>query len=864
MRSRWTTPLLSTLMASAPLIAQATPASPVPVLAYQGRLLEATLPVTGTRAFTFSILDGAGAELWNSGAQSVAVNTGLYGVELGAAPMPAIPATVLAQPNLRLHVVVSGIALTPDTDLVPALQARSAFEVSGAFAGDVSGTQNAITLLRLQGIPLDLTTAAPMTGQGLVYNGTKWVPGTVSGAQGPAGPQGVAGPTGATGPAGPQGLTGATGIAGSAGAAGTNGINGLDGKTVRNGVGAPAATLGVDGDFYLNTATNQLYGPKGSVTAGQWPATGTSLVGSQGVTGATGPQGVAGPTGPQGIQGVQGLTGATGPQGPAGTTGIAAGSLNSVIGSGAFTLNQTGVYDSAFGAGALSHNTTGSWNAAFGASALMANDAGNYNSAVGSQALYLNTSGSNNVAFGTTALFVNTTGSNNSALGQSALYLNTTGIANTAVGSLSLAANTTASGNTAVGYQSLNANTTGTPNSALGNGSLMANTIGAYNTALGAGSLGANTTSSDNVAVGDSALGLQSFANGGALYWSWNTAVGTQALHANQPTATNNGNWNTAVGGRAMASNTTGFANTGVGMQCMDGNTTGSANSALGNQALFSNTTGTNNTALGWFALNANTTAGYNTAVGNQALQANTMGSPNTALGAGALMANTIGGSNTALGNGALARAITGSSNIAIGSNAGYNLVGAESNNIDIGHVGVTGDSGVIRIGTASQTTAFITGIRGVTTGQNNAIPVVIDSNGQLGTISSSIRFKEDVHDLGGVSSRIFQLRPVSFRYKGQAGNPHYGLIAEEVDQVMPELAVRGKDGQIETVAYQELPALLLSELQKQQKAIEQMEAQHQAEREALQVENADLRRQLAEIWALLQPRRTSRVHSNP
>ncbi|HEX4845891.1 MAG TPA: hypothetical protein VFV26_06690 [Geothrix sp.] len=226
MRNRWNMPALTCVLACQALTAQqspAQPAAPGPVLAYQGRLLEAALPVTGTRAFVFSILDGSGAELWTSGSQPISVNSGLYSAALGAAPMPAIPATLLGQPNLKLHVTVAGIALAPDTELVPALQARSAFEVSGSFAGDVGGTQNAMAVLQLQGVPLDLTSAAPAAGQGLLFNGAKWVPGTVTGAQGPAGPAGPVGPTGPQGPAGPAGATGAAGPAGATGAAGPQG-----------------------------------------------------------------------------------------------------------------------------------------------------------------------------------------------------------------------------------------------------------------------------------------------------------------------------------------------------------------------------------------------------------------------------------------------------------------------------------------------------------------------------------------------------------------------------------------------------------------------------------------------------------------
>ncbi len=270
-------------------------------------------------------------------------------------------------------------------------------------------------------------------------------------------------------------------------------------------------------------------------------------------------------------------------------------------------------------------------------------------------------------------------------------------------------------------------------------------------------------------------------------------------------------------------------------------NQAGTGNTAIGNSSLSSTVNGNGNTALGNETLVWNLNGSNNTAVGFRALMENTTGSPNTAIGAYALEANTTGNENIALGDGALRGNVSGTWNIAVGPEAGSTILNT-SHNIHIGHTGVATDSGVLRIGNSlSQTTAFIAGIRGVTTIANNAIPVVIDSNGQLGTISSSIRFKEDVRDLGGVSSRIFQLRPVSFRYKGQMGNAHYGLIAEEVDQVMPELAVHGKDGQIETVAYHELPPLLLSEVQKQQKAIERLE-----------VDNADLRQQLAEIRALL------------
>jgi hypothetical protein len=203
-----------------------------------------------------------------------------------------------------------------------------------------------------------------------------------------------------------------------------------------------------------------------------------------------------------------------------------------------------------------------------------------------------------------------------------------------------------------------------------------------------------------------------------------------------------------------------------------------------------------------------------------------------------ALASDTTGSLNTALGYESLGGITTGTTNVALGFTAGSALT-TESNNIDIMNNGAGGDSGVIRIGTNGyQVKTFIEGIRGVTTGVNNAIAVMIDSNGQLGTVSSSIRFKQDVHDMGGLSSRIYGLRPVTFRDKANPGGvPHVGLIAEEVEKVMPELAVRGKDGQIETVAYQDLTPMLLNELQKLK-----------AENDAVKQENAELKARLARI----------------
>jgi Chaperone of endosialidase len=263
--------------------------------------------------------------------------------------------------------------------------------------------------------------------------------------------------------------------------------------------------------------------------------------------------------------------------------------------------------------------------------------------------------------------------------------------------------------------------------------------------------------------------------------------------------------------------------NTGLGSGALVNNTSGAFNTAAGSQALQNNTTGSYNTATGAAALPVNTSGSFNTASGALAMQFNTTGSSNTGIGYGALDLNTAGLGNTAVGYNALSDNVTGSNNIAIGNNAGVNVASGNGGNIHIGSPGSSGDVGALRIGD-SQTSFFAAGIRGVMTGSNNAVPVVIDSNGQLGTVSSSRRFKEDIHDMGDASVGILRLRPVTFRYLrpfDDGSKPiQYGLIAEEVAEVFPDLVVRSTDGQIETVKYQMLDSLLLNEVQREEAKI--------------------------------------------
>ena len=298
---------------------------------------------------------------------------------------------------------------------------------------------------------------------------------------------------------------------------------------------------------------------------------------------------------------------------------------------------------------------------------------------------------------------------------------------------------------------------------------------------------------------------------------SANTASGSSTMRFNTT-----GSANTASGAAALVSNSTGTANTASGFRALSVNSRGNNNTASGAFTLKSNTIGRNNTASGDSALVSNTTGSDNTANGAYTLNYNSLGAANTASGISALYTNTTGNTNTAVGVNALLSNTTGSSNIALGYRAGSNLT-TGSGNIAIGHEGVAGESSTIRIG-ASQTRTFLAGVRGKTVGGGSA--VVINSSGQLGTVVSSARYKQDIQDMGQQSAKLQQLRPVTFHYTADPqGAKQYGLIAEEVAQVYPELVVYGEEGQIESVQYHQLISMLLNEVQHHQ---QQMEARTQ------------------------------------
>ena len=312
-------------------------------------------------------------------------------------------------------------------------------------------------------------------------------------------------------------------------------------------------------------------------------------------------------------------------------------------------------------------------------------------------------------------------------------------------------------------------------------------------------------------------------------YPGGNTAEGHLAL-----LGLTTGTYNTAVGVYSLLSNTTGIFNTGIGAGALFANTTAEQNTATGAGALFSHTTGNGNTANGTFALFSDISGQLNTATGAGALFSNTggpfpgsfntadgatalynnTGGDNTATGAGALQGNTTGNDNTANGLNALLNNTTGNNNTAVGRSAGAQQT-TGSNNVYIGaNIG----------GTAGESdTCYITSIFGQTS--SGGIPVLINANHKVGTTTSSKRFKEDIKAMGPVSEALFSLKPVTFRYKKEidpAGISQWGLVAEDVEKVNPDLVVRDKEGKPYSVRYDQVNAMLLNEFLKEHKKVEE------------------------------------------
>jgi hypothetical protein len=279
-----------------------------------------------------------------------------------------------------------------------------------------------------------------------------------------------------------------------------------------------------------------------------------------------------------------------------------------------------------------------------------------------------------------------------------------------------------------------------------------------------------------------------------------------------------------------------------------DGNDNFFAGAGAGNLTL----SGNDNAGVGFYALHANTDGEYNTAVGAEALYYNTDGLYNTAVGAQALQTND-GWENTAVGGEALQSITDGSGNTALGFQAGADLTSGDFN-IDIGNMGESGDgvggdgTGVIRIGTqGNQAATYIAGIYNTTVSTGTF--VMVNSSGQLGVISSSRKFKQDIQNMADASDKLLALRPVTFKYKPEIeaqGLPQFGLIAEEVEQVDPNLVVHDKDHGIYTVRYEAVNAMLLNEFLKEHRKVETQDTEIQN----LKQQNESLAGRLNELEA--------------
>jgi hypothetical protein len=459
---------------------------------------------------------------------------------------------------------------------------------------------------------------------------------------------------------------------------------------------------------------------------------------------------------------------------------------------------------------------------------------GGANTFVGLQAGAVNT-GYNNTFSGTAAGYSNTTGYNNTFSGRNAGYSNTTGSYNTFSGRNAGYSNTTGSDNTFTGCEAGWLNTAGSENTFSGEMAGHQNTTGNYNTFSGTAAGYNNTTGSYNTFSGYQAGLNNTTAN-------YNTFSGYQAGFSNTTA-----NYNTFSGTEAGYSNTTGYCNTFLGRKAGYYNTTGNYNTFSGTEAGYSNTTGSDNTFSGFWGGRSNTTgydntfsgynAGYsnttghsNTFLGNKAGFSNTTGSDNTFSGYWAGYYNT-GNQNTFLGYEAGISNTTGSGNIFLGYKAGYNVSG--SNMLYIAN----SDGGPLIYGD------FANGWVGINTTFPNAYTLYVNGAAYAtgGWQSSDLRFKQNIETIDSPIDKVMNIKGVSFEWKrseykdkGFPEGRHYGVIAQEVEKILPEIVRESPDGE-KAVSYTELVPVLTEAIKEQQKQIESLRSEVKALKEAMQ-----------------------------
>jgi hypothetical protein len=404
---------------------------------------------------------------------------------------------------------------------------------------------------------------------------------------------------------------------------------------------------------------------------------------------------------------------------------------------------------------------------------------------------------------------------------------------NTAEGTDALFSLTTGVWNVAVGFQALHGDTIGNQNTATGYNALFSNISGNKSTAYGSQALFNNTTGNDNVATGFSTL----FSN---IIGNRNTGVGYRTL------TFNNADDNTAIGWNGLYNNRTGVQNTAIGSGALLHNFGASNNTGTGFQALFNNSTSEFNVAVGDFALASfnGTTAfdGANTALGSIALTAETSGQENTAVGRRALESLIAASNNTAVGWRAGDNIIDGTNDVAVGSSAGSSFVHA-NNMVAIGAPGA---------GPFADTsnTCFIGSIFDqIVSDPGSQEAVYVDQFNVVGIFNSSRRYKHDIQPMDKASEAILALKPVTFKFNSDwKGTTQYGLIAEEVAEVNPGLVTHRGDGELSSVHYEQINAMLLNEFLKEHKKVQNLETTVAQQEKGMEVLTAQLKEQAAQI----------------